>query len=284
LTSEILSAKKSKQGEAMKNILIASFVCLFSLSAFAGNCLNSLKTLTGVITPIDPRTDFTENVKSYDMITVLPDEVREKMGLERAFKLVQIQTDSNKRFQEREIFKNLSDLIIQIDVTGNTQGHMFIAVRGDDGNSYRYDGRLFFRPQDVKKNDWRLSDGLIIRYAKIPERNRKALVEFLEDLLAKKCEVRAATCVGSAHKVMFEHGHFIHPKGRTPMFPSTFLKELAKTGLVTDEGERLAPEIYTLNRDYRVFWNNLPHVLRIWKFMIPVILNPATWGMRQFEQ
>lgn len=252
-------------------------------------CVNGIAQVAGV----EPRANFTRNVQSFKRVFVTPEEALQKMGVERPFAIIEVTTKPGERLEELGIFTDQADLTILIDTTGNTQGHMAHMVRGDERlnddpnalfSSYRYDGRLLWNRQDVKKNGWRFSDGLIIRYPKIPDHHRRALVDFMEKSLRGECDIKVATCVLSTHKVLFEIGGFNEGERSVPWFPSTFLRHLARTGLVADSGERMVPEIYTLNRNYQEFWNNLPHLWKIWKFIVPVLLNPATWGKRQFEQ
>jgi hypothetical protein len=252
----------------------------------SGQCVDYLVTLQNH--------GLTDRV-TWQRVTVNPSEAAKRMGVSREFEIIQIQTKEGERLQEREVFTKPADLIIAFDSTGNTQGHMYLGIRGVNGEfqSYRYDGRLFFRDPDVTPNTWRLSDGLAIRYESIPEFHRRKMLETIDRLLepsppvgssAKKFTIRAPTCVASACRLLYEFGLFkTDIQGKFPWFPSTFLRHLARTGLVTQEGTRLTPQIYTINRDYKIFWNRLPNWWRTILFIVPVMLKPQTWGLRQFK-
>lgn len=259
-------------------MLLFIFSAVFSIvtSHEQAGCVPNLLALTAELTT--PR--FTENVIQSTERTIPANEIMAQVGVNRELHMTELRTRDSQRFKESELFQGEpADLIIGFDNSGNTQGHMYLSVRGENDVMYRYDGRLFFRPQDVTKDDFRLSPGMILRYKKIPEIHRRRLIALMES----KMKIRRPTCVASAWSVLHEISHFASDSRLRPWFPGTFLKVFAQHGLVTEEGQRLTPEIYTINADAHDFWNNLPTWKRVWKFIIPVIMNPATWGLRDFK-
>ena len=226
-------------------------------------------------------------VKAQPMIVKL-EEVQDRLGVAKALQLIELTTADGKARAEAEMFNDgPADLIIGIDVEGNTQGHMYLSIRDDSPEAIakgettiRYDGRMFLRPEEVTRKDWTLSNGMILRYRKVPPEIRKKILDFLN----AGGIIKEPTCVASACHLLFEVGGFpVTPDFGKPWFPGTFLQKLASHGLLAADGQRILPEIYTINRDHETFWNNLPRWKRVLKFILPVIFNPATWGLKRFN-
>ncbi|MDB5038707.1 MAG: hypothetical protein JWQ35_2235 [Bacteriovoracaceae bacterium] len=302
-----VSFGKANWGPILKSKFILSFLsfilcALLSADSYAGFfCRKEVSKIAYATEVREPKAELVmENIKSYEIVSVTPEEASKTMGVRRAFKLGQIKTEPGKRFIETEIFKKPAAFMIGLDVTGNTHGHEYLAA-SDKGSSnerktYAYDGRLFFNLPDVVKGDWHFSDGVIIRAENIPEENRAKLLAYFEAVVARKelktlspskvkklPNVRAATCIASACKVIYNIAGFKNNLGH-PWFPSTFLKHLAEHRLIGADGKPVEFEIYTLNADYKTFWNNLPQLRRIFQYMGPVFRNPETWGKRQFQR
>ncbi len=197
------------------------------------------------------------------------DETRQKMGAHRNLPYTRVETPNAVPLHELDIFKEPADLIVAIDVTGNTQGHTYLIINGT-----RFDGRMFFAQHTVQKTDWKINRGLVIRYRHVPEQNLRALVEWLES----EQVMRTPTCVAAACKILYDIASFGGAPKRNYWFPSTFLKNIAKNRLIGVDGKPLEPEIYTINADIRMFWNNLPNWIRVPTFLFKVLFDPYTWA------
>lgn len=212
--------------------------------------------------------ELQENIRwSRDEISI--SETRKKMGAHRKLPYTKIETPNQAPFHELDIFKEPADLIVAIDVTGNTQGHTYLIIDGT-----RFDGRMFFAPHTVVKAGWKINRGLVIRYRHVPEENLKALVAWLES----EQVMRTPTCVAAACKILYDVANFGGAPKRNYWFPSTFLKNIAQNRLIGVEGKPLEPEIYTVNSDIRLFWNNLPNWIRVPTFLFKVLFDPYTWA------
>jgi hypothetical protein len=170
---------------------------------------------------------------------------------------------------EKEVFKDESDLIIGIDATGNTHGHLYMIING-----VRVDGRMFFGAHSEAEKNWRISDGLVIRYKNLPAKEKAALLKWLQSDEI----VKAATCVQAACKILYDIAGFSNAPKRNFLFPSSFLSHLNEYGILGENGQRLFPEIYTINRDARTFWDELPTVGTVPFFLFKVLLDPYTWS------
>ncbi len=252
----------------MTRMLLKNLIFVFF---FMGSAVGAIEPCHRALSSAEVQ--FTENVVSAERFEISEEEIFKETGVRRAVEITALETKGGARFSERDIFGDEADLIIGIDVMGNTQGHTYMVVRG-----VRVDGRMFYAPHTEVKENWTLSQGLVIRYRRLPSANRKALFEWLE---SEKL-IKTPTCVVAACKVLFEEAGFENPPEKNFWFPSKLLKHLLKTGLVGDSGERVYPEIYSLNRDVRAIWNNLPDWKAVPSFLLKVLFDPYTWeGFRK---
>jgi hypothetical protein len=215
---------------------------------------------------------FTDKVIAYQPATISTREMKKETGVKRCLPYVALQTQGETLYSEMELFTDNSDLIIGVATTGNTRGHMYLIING-----VRMDGRMFFAPQTEETTDWKLSKGLVIRYKNMPPENK----QMLADWLATDAIVKGPSCVAVANKILYRETGFIKHDNKIHWFPSTYLKYLALHGLQGVNGERLTPEIYTLNADIHDFWNNLPTAIRVPGFIFKVLFDPYTWQGRK---
>jgi hypothetical protein len=248
---------------------LQSVLVLFALSLlFTAHAAEEAAPCDEALARPDIAARFTENVESFRAVTLPLETIASEMGAKREIEVVEIRTKGGERFSERELFKEESDLIIGIDVMGNTQGHMYQVIK-----AVRIDGRMFFAPHTEEREGWKLSHGLLIRYKKLPQRNREALHAWLESPEI----LRTATCVAAACRIIYGVGGFENAPNKNFWFPSRLLQHLARTGLVGDQGEKIYPEIYTLNKDVYKIWENLPSWKSVPFFIFKVLFDPYTW-------
>lgn len=245
-----------------KKILISFFTVFFNLGFFFS--LHSEETCDESL-----KLRFTSNVASFRRVTVPLETVEKKMGANRDIEVIEFRTLDEKRFTEKDLFNESADLIVGIDVMGNTQGHTYLVIDG-----VRIDGRMFFAPQTEIKEGWTLSNGLIIRYKNLPKANKDALKAWLETPTV----LRTPTCVAAACQILYDIGRFENPPPKKYWFPSRLLKHLARNGLTGDDGSRILPEIYTVNRDIFKVWSNLPDWKSVPFFIFKVLFDPYTWA------
>jgi len=236
-------------------ILALSFV-----EVQAGQCGGPLRDVDAL---------FTQNVLSAVPKQIAIENMEEKTGVSRTLEYVELRTKGEAEFSEPALFTDNSDLIIGVDVTGNTHGHMYMIINGA-----RYDGRMFWAPSTVKKSDWRINKGLIIRYKGMPEANKQKLIEYMS---AEENATHTATCVAGACTVLYQFSEFGIDPGKLYWFPANYLKYLAENGLYGKDGVRLQPTIYTINHDINLFWDNLPTLRKVPSFIFKVLLSRYTW-------
>ncbi len=212
---------------------------------------------------------FTSNVASFRKVNVPLETVERKIGATRDIEVIEFQTLGEQRFSEKDLFNEPADLIVGIDVMGNTQGHTYLVIDG-----IRIDGRMFFAPQTEIKEGWTISNGLIIRYKNLPKANKDALKAWLETPTV----LRTPTCVAAACQILYDIGRFENPPPKKYWFPSRLLRHLARNGLTGDDGSRILPEIYTVNRDVYKVWSNLPDWKSVPFFIFKVLFDPYTWA------
>lgn len=204
--------------------------------------------------------------------TVTVAQVQDEMGVARQLDYIGLETvNGAKDVPLKDVFPDYDkegDLIVGIDVNGNTQGHMYLIVDG-----VRIDGRMFFKGHD-ETSEPQISNGLAIRYRNIPEPNRTKLLEFVRSSEALK----SPSCVATACKILYrEAGFESGAKRPTHWFPGPYLKTIAEHGISGESGERMTPEIYTVNTEVERFWNNLPTWKGVWRFLVPVFKD--TFGL-----
>ena len=200
---------------------------------------------------------FSDKVVSAEAGKIDIETVQKKLKTIRILDYVALQTINQAEFAESKIFLDEpADLIIGIDITGNTQRHMYLLI-----NQGRFDGRLFFAAHTFEATDWVLSNGLIMRYKGIPQSTKQRLIDYLDS----EQTIRAPSCVSASCKLLFEKGDLQGP-GKWFWFPSTFLRYLEQNNLKTLDRIIIKPEIYTLNADIHQIWNNLPRWKRVLKF------------------
>ena len=183
----------------------------------------------------------------------------------------EIRTQKKKRvFREEEIFTDSSDVTLGIDVTGFSKGHMYLIVspKRKGKSKFRWDGRLGFRKDRLSFFPV-LKEGLVIRYKGVPESHLNNMHEFV----TSKLKIRAATCVASTCKLLFDIGRLEgYPSNSKTWFPHTFLMKLIQSELVTQDGITIKPEIYTINRKYEEFWEALPRWYTAHQFIVPMLV------------
>ncbi len=198
---------------------------------------------------------------------VTVERMADKTGVARTLDYVALTTnDGEKHVPRSQVFAGKpADLIIGIDVTGNTQGHMYLIIDGT-----RIDGRMFFKGQDESRGDPKISDGLVIAYRNLPEENKRRLIDWVRS----DDTIHAPSCVATACRVLYGHGGLTSGPDRPRYwFPSTFLRNIAQHHLQGADGQQLKPEIYTIDCDIDRFWNNLPTWKSAYKFLLPVFKN-----------
>jgi hypothetical protein len=198
--------------------------------------------------------------------TLVP--LKKETGADRTVAITALKTRDEKRLSETEIFGDTADLVIAIDVMGNTHGHTYLLINGT-----RVDGRMFYSPHTEVEKDWTISNGLIIRYKNLPPENREALLKWL----ASDEVLHTATCVEAACKILYEKAGLSNAPRKNFWFPSKLLAHLANRGITGADGKRVYPEIYTINRDARTVWDNLPNWKAVPKFIFKVFFDPYTW-------
>lgn len=261
--SSPLTPEQPEVGPLTRLISVFLLAIVSSLSAHGSECTGG---------PLGAR--FTTSVERCIPGHIPATEMKKNTGSAIDLDYVSIETVGQNSFSEKDIFTDSSDLIIGIDVTGNTQGHTYLIINGD-----RIDGRMFFAPDTITEKEWHLSRGLILRYKNVPTENLNKLVQWVKSDQI----IKTPTCVVAANIILFEKGGFRGPRhvltGRPKhyWFPSTFLKFLAKNGLVGTDGQRIHPEIYTINSDIHMFWNHLPTLYRVPTFFFKVLFDPYTW-------
>ncbi len=210
----------------------------------------------------------TTNIEAVSVERVPMSVVEKETGAKRTLRITSLKTKGGAKFSELEIFNDQSDLIIGIDITGNTQGHTYLIVNGT-----RVDGRMFFAAHTEMEEGWDLSNGLIVRYKNLPPENKAALLEWLNG----DETLHVPTCVAAACKILFKEADFENKPSRNYWFPSKLLAHLAKTGLVGSDGKKIPAEIYTINTDVQKMWNNLPSWKSVPFFIFKVLFDPYTW-------
>ncbi|MBX3039733.1 MAG: hypothetical protein KF789_03360 [Bdellovibrionaceae bacterium] len=209
---------------------------------------------------------FTSNVVKSTEGIIKIEESQSEFGVARELRYTEIKTKDGKEFGEMDLFNDPSDLIIGIDVNGNTQGHMYFVI-----NNERVDGRMFFAGY-TKDANWLISRGMVVRYTGLSAGDKLALA----NLLKAEPTVKGASCVAVACKFLFEMGP-LEGISKTHVFPSKFLEVLAQNGIRGTDGKRLTPEIVVINSEARQFWNNLPSWVTVPKFIFKVLFDPYTW-------
>lgn len=213
---------------------------------------------------------FTSNVIEAIDKTVDANLFHQHTEVKRPLNYTAIKTCDGKRFSESEMFLEKSDLIIGIDVTGNTKGHMYFIIN-DESSGTRVDGRMFWAGYTTS-TEWTISPGLIIRYTGLSPEDKLALI----DLLKRDLPLKSATCVGLTCKYLLAEGP-LAVDGKIHIFPSIQLQALAEHGLKGSDGQLLEPEIFTVNSEIDLFWNNLPSWQTVPKFIFKVFFDPYTW-------
>jgi hypothetical protein len=215
---------------------------------------------------------LSSKVGSFENGIIPLDELDLKTKSAIPIKYTSLKTINGQSYTEAELFNDRSDLIIGVDTTGKTKGHMYLIING----VARVDGRMFYAPTTVDIKNLELSDGLILRYKNLPPENKQKLL----DWLTSSKNVHGPTCVSVGTKIVFNIAD-LAPGARDYWFPSTFLRYLTTTGLVGTHGEPVKPDIYLINSEIHYFWNNLPRWRTIPKFLFQVLFDPYTWqGLR----
>lgn len=174
-----------------------------------------------------------------------------------------------KDYNEAELFSNKSDLIIGIDATGNSKGHMYVILDGDT----RVDGRLFYLQPLIDKAHWVVSDGMIFRYKNLPPENKKRIISWYSSNPVS----RGATCIVAGEKILFDIGEL----GRSSnhfWFPGEFLDYMTAKGLTDSQGEKITPEVYLINLEIHSFWSHLPRWKNVPRFLLKTLFDPSSWG------
>lgn len=215
-------------------------------------------------------TRFTINVDGWSDREITLAKSKKELGAAKTLKYTALLTKGGLDFSEDEIFNDKADLIIGISANGNTQGHTYLII-----NDQRLDGRMFLAPHTVDKSDWKLAKGVIIRFKNLPQITKDRLAAFLQS----EKVLRTPTCVYAACRVLYDEeiGNFANPPDSYFWFPSNLLKHIAQTGLVTKDGVRSEAEIYALNSDIDLVWNNLPSAVKVPSFFFQVLFDPYTW-------
>lgn len=170
------------------------------------------------------------------------------------------------RLTEQELFRDPSDLIIGIDTTGATGGHMYVAVNG-----VRFDGRLFYT-SSTKLPGWRIPDGLIIRYRYFPEHARQKIIQWM----STDQTIHALTCVAATCQLLFGRGAIDGP-AKPYVLPEGLLRHLVEKMPISEEGSPIPFEIYTVNRDLDSVLAGLPSWRTVPKAILRVLVDPRTW-------
>ncbi len=208
-----------------------------------------------------------ENVKSWSKESLSKEVVEEELGTEKAIDYIAIKTDLRKKVQEEDLFNDQSDVILGIDTTGYTKGHVYMII-----SNKRIDGHILFAAQTEVENTYTLSRGLFIRIKNLPEANKKRLLKWATSGNA----TRAATCVAVACKFLFQRAGLKGPKSYF-WFPSEILGFIVEKGLIGTKKQKATIEIYTLNEKLDKIIDGLPTWLSIPKLFF-MLFDRKTWG------
>lgn len=139
-------------------LLLACLLVSFDAHAVPASCSDSLSYI-----------QLGSKVQSFETGIVPFEELGIPAHPSVPVKYVSIKTVNGQAYTEDELFNDKSDLIIGIDTTGKTKGHMYLIING----VARVDGRMFYAPSTVDQKNLYLSDGLILRYKIFPRKINK---------------------------------------------------------------------------------------------------------------
>lgn len=187
---------------------------------------------------------------------------------------IHVRSAEGARFSETELFREHADFVIGIDASGNTKGHMYVAM-----NNVRFDGRMFFAHSTFERSAWTIPPGLLIRYRNVPEEIKARLWDWMNSGET----IQAPSCVAATCKLFFDKLDFQGGRHRF-WFPDRMIKHLLEEAPLANGGEPLQFEVYAFGKDFSTFWSELPSWRTVPRFFFKVLFDPRTWGRRSHKK
>jgi hypothetical protein len=133
----------------------------------------------------------------------------------------------------------------------------------------RVDGRMFFGPTTIERAGWKVSNGLMIVYKKLPPEAKKNLVDWVNSGKV----IKSATCAVTTCKVLFDIATFDKAE-KNYLFSEPVLKHLLFSD-VHIAGSPSSPQVYTVNTDFSTVWRELPTWKNVPSFFFRVLYDVA---------
>ncbi len=242
--------------------IFSFLIFIFAFNAYANTCAGLFSGLSA-----QPQLR-TESLVRWEKTKLPMELIKQDRSRQKSLDYIYLKTKKRTNIKESDLFSDTSDIIIGIDTTGYTRGHVYMIV-----NNKRVDGHILYAAQTERTENWSLSNGLFFRIKNLPEKNKRELMEWA----SSADSVRGMTCVTVACHVLFGKAKLIKGPKDELWFPSEIINFIVNRGLYGHKEQKVDVEVYSLNKKADVVLKDLPRWGTL-PGLFFMLFDPKTWG------